>query len=230
MTTVMVRKQPWAIVLVAVLAGSLPKVHQAFVHPTHNSRHKLMGFSARDALRLNNNNVLSSSRSPRGTTLFVAAPRESKNKNQSPKDAKPDQEEEDESTIQAESEQSTAPPRFTPPPPHEDEDWVGTVRGSRFRKLKDMIWIRETVEDLTAAEFACSVELASLQDPEDQSGRKRRRAVDYDKLLGQLNKRLRDMGCLVDDNDSDAVFCELDSGIGMGTTVYDEEQREELYE
>lgn len=109
-----------------------------------------------------------------------------------------------------------APPRFMPPTPHDEN------RGSKFRKLKDMMWIREAVEDLTAAEFACSVE-ASQE-------RKRRRAVDYDKLLAQLNKRLRDLGCGVDDNDNSSVVCTLEPGLGMGTTVYNDEEREQLFE
>ena len=117
------------------------------------------------------------------------------------------------------TEEFLSPPRFVPPTPHDEN------RGSKFRKLKDMIWIRETVEDLTAAEFACSVE-ASQQ----SADRKRRRAVDYDKLLAQLNKRLRDLGCGVDDSDKSMVVCELEPGLGMGTTVYNDEEREQLFE
>ncbi|CAB9506646.1 Leucine zipper-ef-hand containing transmembrane protein [Seminavis robusta] len=116
---------------------------------------------------------------------------------------------------------SSSRPRFTPPAPHEDG-----VRGSKFRKLKDMMWIRETVEDLTAAEFACSVDQQEMT----SSSRKRRRAVDYDKLLAQLNKRLRDLGCGIDDNDNSLVVCQLEPGIGMGTTVYNNDERQELFQ
>lgn len=225
----MAKQQQGKFLLLALLACSLAKVRHAFMPSTTNSHRSRMTTttiaSARDALKLANNKR----RSPRGldTTLFVASPKEQQNKNNNKEADAVDKEE-----------GTAAPPRFTPPEPRDDEEWAGTVRGTRFRKLKDMVWIRETVEDLTAAEFACSVELASMQqDDEDNNdgdvdgGRKRRRrAVDYDKLLAQLNKRLRDMGCLVNDSDSDSVVCDLDSGIGMGTTVYDEGQRKELYE
>jgi len=142
------------------------------------------------------------------------------------------------------------PLRFEPPVAHTEDNFGGmTVRGTKFRKLKDMMWIRETVEDLTAAEFACSVEAAMADDHQtsttttssgtsssssdaaaDRRRKRRRRAVDYDKLLSQLNKRLRDLGCLVEDNNSENVVCELQPGVGQGTTVYDDDQRRELFE
>jgi len=201
------------LLLLAVLVLSLPNEHQAFVLPSDNRRQNIPQSGTFRLPGSSNDLVNRHGRSSQGTPLFVAAPREETDKNESPL---------------VEEDDSSPPARFTPPAPH-DEDWVGSVRGSRFIKLKDMIWIRETVEDLTAAEFACSVELAAVSSSEES--RKRRRAVDYDKLLGQLNKRLRDMGCLVDDeNENGAVFCDLNPSVGKGTTVYDEEQRSQLYE
>ena len=182
-------------------------------------------FQADDILRLG--------RSTTSSRLYVASPRkpESKLKKRviSKKNTKgqqsalpPDQEEDKPKGTPIG--QTTSPPRFIPPTPHDEN------RGSKFRKLKDMIWIRETVEDLTAAEFACSVEASSQQDNANQR-RRRKRAVDYDKLLAQLNKRLRDLGCGIADGDTNTdVFCELEPGLGMGTTVYNDEEREELFE
>lgn len=175
--------------------------------------------------------------SARGQALYVSFPRfnqqqqqqqqlqqqpPNKKSGQQPSATKEDQQEKEEvRTASAEEPR----PRFTPPAPHEEEGG-GTVRGSKFRKLKDMIWIRETVEDLTAAEFACSVEAAL----DENSRRRRKRAVDYDKILAQLNKRLQDLGCGVGDNDNSMVVCELEPGLGMGTTVYSDGEREQLFE
>lgn len=67
--------------------------------------------------------------------------------------------------------------------------------GSKLRRLKDLMWVRETLEDLTAAEFACTVESTSSAHSDEGGRSRRKRAVDYEKLLGQLNRRLFDMGC-----------------------------------
>jgi hypothetical protein len=116
---------------------------------------------------------------------------------------------------------------------------------SRLKRLKDYIWMREALEDLTAAEFACSVEshldddestssssssitIASKLDssaPERAGGRRRRRAVDYEKLLQQLNKRIRDMGCYFNPRDAQ-LKCILQSGVGSGSFVYSDQQRQ----
>jgi hypothetical protein len=81
------------------------------------------------------------------------------------------------------------------------------------------MWIRETQEDLTAAEFATSLDL-SLEE-----GRKRKRAVDYDKLLLKLDRRMLDMGC----ESEHGVFQKPPSGKGMSSIVYNQEQREALF-
>ena len=108
---------------------------------------------------------------------------------------------------------------------------------SKFRQLKDVMWIRETLEDLTAAEFALSVEQqtdgASLVDGNDatstDSGKKKKRAVDYEKLLSQLTKRLEEVTCqpfkdyepFVDDDGA----LRLDENLGMGRYAYTNEER-----
>lgn len=93
---------------------------------------------------------------------------------------------------------------------------------SRLRRLKDLLWVREAREDLTAAEFACSVEAG------EDAERKRKRAVDYEKLLSQLDRRIRDMGCEVSDDAE--PFCYVQPGAGMGSIVLDEEQRQAFVE
>ncbi len=155
-----------------------------------------------------------------------------------------------------------------------------STNGSKLRRLKDMMWIRETLEDLTAAKFACTVETGSSSDitttgtgsstsstkaestetnkdaPSSNTSsqlviagpknkvftRPRKRAVDYEKLLRQLNQRLRDLGCsdvdaatattatttAENDNDDDGVRYKLEPGVGMGTLTYTEQQRNVL--
>lgn len=96
--------------------------------------------------------------------------------------------------------------------------------GSKLRMLKDLMWVREALEDLTAAEFACTVEAAAEN---EKPSRRRKRAVDYEKLLGQLNLRLRDMGC----NDMEEnASCELDSETGAGVLTYPAAERQALLE
>jgi hypothetical protein len=61
-----------------------------------------------------------------------------------------------------------------------------SIPGYKLRRLKVM-WVRETLEDLTAAEFACTVETVGADDDDStttgSSGRPKRkkRAVDYEK-------------------------------------------------
>lgn len=131
---------------------------------------------------------------------------------------------------------------------------------TRLRRLKDLMWVREAREDLTAAEFACSVESGAVggdassvaSSASSSTSRratssnptltttKRRRAVDYEKLMSRLNQRIRDMGCerpaapegdgaSAQANLSD-VSCVLQTGVGMGSIVYTDKQREALLE
>jgi hypothetical protein len=89
------------------------------------------------------------------------------------------------------------------------------------------MWIREAVEDVTAAEFACSVEGSSETEKDASLRRKRKRAVDYEKMLSNLDRRVRDMipekkGIPIDDSWT------LNQNRGMGRFAYTAEQREEL--
>ena len=89
------------------------------------------------------------------------------------------------------------------------------------------MWVREFLEDLTAAEFACS--LIEEEDDEEsgatgQKKRKRKRAVDYDKLLDKLNQRLMELGCST--TGECAVALQDD---GMGSIVYTAEERQLLF-
>ncbi len=97
-----------------------------------------------------------------------------------------------------------------------DKDDVAydTPTVSKFRQLKDLMWVRECLEDLTAAEFALSVEQQSdpsaiasarsavngnanlgLSSTSSAPPRKKKRAVDYEKILTQLTKRIEDITC-----------------------------------
>jgi hypothetical protein len=57
------------------------------------------------------------------------------------------------------------------------------------------MWVRETLEDLTAAEFACSIAMASTITTTGQSSSriKKSQSVDYDNILGNLNRRIEEM-------------------------------------
>jgi hypothetical protein len=151
---------------------------------------------------------------------------------------------------------------------------------SKFRQLKDLMWVRETLEDLTAAEFALSVEQAESTTtitaasrggavvngtpngsaqrhnkyPNGASAvpppRKKKRAVDYEKLLSQLTKRAEDMTCVPitekEEGEADAeegnvppsmAFVRreetvpvLDENRGMGRFAYSREERAVLLE
>jgi len=114
---------------------------------------------------------------------------------------------------------------------------------SKFRQLKDTMWVRETLEDWTAAEFALSVEQQSegmngngddgnQSSPAAQSTitrKTKKRAVDYEKLMTQLTKRIEDMTCqsfidyapLVDDEG----LLRLDENLGMGRYAYTSGER-----
>lgn len=115
-----------------------------------------------------------------------------------------------------------------------------TAPGSKLRRLRDTMWVRETLEDLTAAEFACSVEagttittagtaaVTAITTTAPSKKRRRKRAVDYEKLLNQLDRRIRDMGCFFDENND--IVSSLIPGVGMGSLTYTESQRVALLE
>jgi hypothetical protein len=144
---------------------------------------------------------------------------------------------------------------------------------SKFRQLKDLMWVRECLEDLTAAEFALSVEQqsesmkhvngdassssktahasAQQQTANASPPRRKKRAVDYEKLLTQLTKRIEDMTCepflekveeeVVEDEDGgtkkvaysvdkEHTVPVLNANKGMGRYAYSNEERKLLLE
>jgi len=68
---------------------------------------------------------------------------------------------------------------------------------SKLRILKDRMWVRETLEDLTAAEFASSIAIATstISTTGQSSSRikKSKSAVDFDNILNNLNRRIEEM-------------------------------------
>jgi hypothetical protein len=104
---------------------------------------------------------------------------------------------------------------------------------SKLKQLKDLMWVREALEDCTAGEFACTVEIQKNQQGQDEQSRKqrRKRAVDYGKLLARLNRRLREIGCLMSNDEGETgafLQCKLQNSKGMGALTYNAEQREAL--
>mmetsp|Transcript_21237 Transcript_21237/g.43613 ORF Transcript_21237/g.43613 Transcript_21237/m.43613 type:complete len:724 (+) Transcript_21237:279-2450(+) len=88
---------------------------------------------------------------------------------------------------------------------------------TKLRKLKDCMWVREALEDLTAAEFASSL---SVEDDESEnpidsqspsagsptsnntkSKSKRKRAVDFENVLNKLDARIEEM-CILTTRDA----------------------------
>jgi len=78
---------------------------------------------------------------------------------------------------------------------------------SKLRRLKDRMWVRETLEDLTAADFAASLEQAAAaaeaaadEADKDEMARRRKkkqkRAVDVENILSKLDRRVEEM-CVV---------------------------------
>lgn len=134
----------------------------------------------------------------------------------------------------------------------EADDTQNEFSVSKFRQLKDVMWIRETLEDWTAAEFALSVERqsegasnangkvvdgnpSSLSAASNSSRKEtKKRAVDYEKLLSQITKRIEDMTCQPFVEDSDLVdeegVLQMDEKSGMGRYAYTNEERMMLME
>lgn len=89
----------------------------------------------------------------------------------------------------------------------EDEEEVKTPSvstGTKIRRLKDRMWVREALEDITAAEFAISVEAsknALAQESESTTStitakkllNKQKRGMDVENLLQKLDKRVEDV-------------------------------------
>jgi len=94
---------------------------------------------------------------------------------------------------------------------------------SKFRRLKDLMWVREAQEDLTAAEFAISIDA-------NVTGKKQKRAIDYDNLLNQLDRRIRDLVCgeVVECQVMEGETPKLTPGKGSGSIAYTETKRNAL--
>lgn len=124
---------------------------------------------------------------------------------------------------------------------------------SKLRLLKDRMWVREALEDLTAAEFASSLTVEDTQAPLSTGGNQsnRKRAVDFENVLNKLDARIEEM-CVItsqeiskqmnqtchvierrmpgsEGNTTLQHMCySLAENIGMGSVVYNTEQREAL--
>lgn len=124
---------------------------------------------------------------------------------------------------------------------------------SKLRQLKDRMWVREALEDLTAAEFASSLTVEDTQAPLSTGGNQsnRKRAVDFENVLNKLDARIEEM-CVItsqeiskqmnqtchvierrmpgsEGNTTLQQMCySLAENIGMGSVVYNTEQREAL--
>lgn len=112
------------------------------------------------------------------------------------------------------------------------------------------MWVREALEDLTAAEFASSLSLEAEDNTNGGGKTSRKRAVDFDNILAKLDARVEEMcvqmteetsprneTCYVLDRrvmgDEGKTTIEnscyvLSEGVGMGSVVYTAEQREAL--
>ena len=55
----------------------------------------------------------------------------------------------------------------------DEEDKSMPMQHSKLRTLKDRMWVREALEDLTAAEFACSLASSASTKQEDSEKRKK---------------------------------------------------------
>lgn len=128
------------------------------------------------------------------------------------------------STTLSVAERQTDVSGSTPPIPTSGVGLIPTNE-NRVRRLRDFMWIRETLEDLTAAEFAINLDQAATD-----ASKRRKRAVDYDNLLSKLNRRMRDLSCERGSEDSCDEFDKITPGKGMGCTVYSDQERENLFD
>lgn len=123
-------------------------------------------------------------------------------------------------------------------------------KNSKLSTLKDRMWVREALEDLTAAEFACSIAASSAADSESSESKKKRNgAMDFENILSKLEKRIEDMCVVVPESDKDdsclvsyplsgsstsssdkgEMKCwVLKKNFGMGSVTYTDDQRNAL--
>ena len=111
-------------------------------------------------------------------------------------------------TIPRSTESSSTIETATTPPNGSEK------RNSKLRQLKDRMWVREALEDITAAEFASSLsfeedvsEVSSSADGSSstplfkrEEKKKKKRAVDFDNVLNKLDERIEEM-CVVTSED-----------------------------
>jgi len=122
-----------------------------------------------------------------------------------------------------------------------------TTQYSKLRRLKDRMWVREALEDITAAEFACSLAVSGEKGEKE----KKKRAVDFENLLVELDKRVEEMcvkttydvasanslACFPLDHtlissvkpDPDMQCWNLRDNVGMGSVTYTRDQRDALF-
>mmetsp|Transcript_46934 Transcript_46934/g.69458 ORF Transcript_46934/g.69458 Transcript_46934/m.69458 type:complete len:697 (+) Transcript_46934:227-2317(+) len=121
----------------------------------------------------------------------------------------------------------------------------GKVAGQKIKRLKDRMWVRETLEELTSSEFACSLGMDDEEDSSlNKSKKNKNRAVDFENLLHKLDTRVEEM-CVRNSVEADLCYVLADAeqeqefaqeqqcyslvqGKGMGNVVYTPEQREAL--
>ena len=87
---------------------------------------------------------------------------------------------------------------------------------SKLPRLKDRMWVRETLEDLTAAEFACSLAPRTLSEEENDGKKSDKSAVDFENLLAKLEKRIEDM-CVRSTYGADGDVCIVSYPIDKST-------------
>ena len=118
---------------------------------------------------------------------------------------------------------------------------------SKLRQLKDRMWVRETLEDVTAAQFASSLSLETESDKSKLQPKKR--AVDFENVLNKLDRRVEEMCVLTNESEAgdrpcyildrrimgdegdvtlDKTCYALSEKKGMGRIVCTIEEREEL--
>lgn len=155
-----------------------------------------------------------------------------------------------------------------------DGDVEDAIQCTKLRRIKDRMWVREALEDITAAEFACSLASVTSYDAFDnnysnnndndsnddddtnESGLraiispKKKRAVDFENLLVELDRRVEEM-CVrttYDDASTNGLVCypldhtlssdikpnpntecwNLKDNVGMGSVTYTRDQRDAL--
>jgi len=166
------------------------------------------------------------------------------------------------SYLRSEDRTDSLSPTSSPPCPPTEPTFSTSARSCpKLRRLKDRLWVRETLEDLTYAEFACRVE--QQQDKTEKENRasskpslapliqRKKRAVDFENILGNLERRVGEMCVLSDSKDcpsgqeryrldgyktfstdegskSQQKCYVLVDGEGLGSVVYSHEQRDAL--